>query len=390
VPGPPGADRRCRVSAPAGALSEITEAPEPRTRSRRKKAAALVAVVVVGTAGTMYAVNRPNAAANTTGAPRVAATAVVERRDLVERESLSGTLEHSDQRDVVAGGQGVMTQVAKEGGVVRRGEALYSVNGVPVRLLYGDLPAYRTLSEGVDDGPDVRQLEQNLVALGYDPDGDIDVDDEFDWATKAAVQRWEEDLGITEDGLVTAEDIVFLPDARRIAAANVDIGSQVGPGAAVLSTTSLKRVVTVDLEVADQDLVEKGQKVQVELPDGRIRRGTISKIGSVVAGGGGEDDSDTGDGSDDTATVEMTVRMEKSIKGFDQAPVSVSVMSSVSKDALAVPVAALLALAEGGYAVEVVDGARTRLVPVDPQGYADGWVEVQGDLTEGQEVVVPE
>ena len=67
-------------------------------------------------------------------------------------------------------------------------------------LLYGRLPAWRPLSVGVDDGPDVRQLERNLVALGHDPDRDITVDDHFTRATRAAVRRWQEAAGLEETG----------------------------------------------------------------------------------------------------------------------------------------------------------------------------------------------
>ena len=60
-----------------------------------------------------------------------------------------------------------------------------------------------------------------------------------------------------------------------------------------------------------------------------------------------------------------------------------------ARDALVVPVAALLALAEGGYAVEVVDETGHHLVGVRLGAFADGLVAVTGDVRAGQHVVVP-
>ena len=76
----------------------------------------------------------------------------------------------------------------------------------------------------------MRQLERNLVALGYDPDGEIEVDEEFDWATAAAVRRWEEDRGVTGDGVVELGEIVFLPAPRRIGTHEAALGSACNPG----------------------------------------------------------------------------------------------------------------------------------------------------------------
>ena len=74
------------------------------------------------------------------------------------------------------------------GAVIRRGEPLYRLDDAPAAwLLYGSLPAWRDFSSGMTDGEDVRQLERNLRALGHDPDGDMTVDDDWDWATTAAV-----------------------------------------------------------------------------------------------------------------------------------------------------------------------------------------------------------
>jgi len=85
-----------------------------------------------------------------------------------------------------------------------------------VPLLYGRLPAWRPLSVGVDDGPDVRQLERNLVALGHDPDRDITVDDHFTRATGAAVRRWQEAAGLEETGSFEQGDAVWQPGPVRV------------------------------------------------------------------------------------------------------------------------------------------------------------------------------
>ena len=376
------------MSAPAGALSEAR--PEVENSRKQRFVVTALGLFAIAAVGTGYSLTRPEADTTGGSADRVKTTAQVERRDLVERETLAGVLEHADQRDVTATSQGVLTGVADEGSVVKRGDRLFELNGVAVRLLYGTVPVYRTLSYGMDDGADVRQLERNLSAMGYDPYDEMEVDREFDSATTAAIERWEEDLGITEDGTIALGEIVFLDGPRRVADLSVQLGSQVAPGATVLSTTSLEKTVSVDLDVGDQDLVKEGRRVQVELPDGSTRKGTIAHIGTVATGGSADDATDGGEASDESATVEMTIDLSRPVAGFDQASVDVSVVSSVTKDAVAVPVAALLALAEGGYAVEVVEGGRTRLVVVEPQDFADGWVQVDGDVREGQEVVIPE
>ena len=375
------------MSAQTGAIGAHSEVKE--RKPGRKVMTAAAGVVFIGLVAAGYTATGPQSDNAGTTEAAVTATAQAERRDLVERQTLSGVLQHADKRDVTASGQGVLTGAAAKGDVVRRGERLFDVDGAPVRLLYGKVPAYRTLSYGIEDGADVRQLERNLAAMGYDPYDDMEIDGEFDYATTAAIKRWEDDLGVTEDATIALEEIVFLDGPRRVAGVSLEVGSRVAPGAAVMSTTSLKKTVSVDLEVGDQDLVKEGQRVQVELPDGSIRKGTVSHIGTV-ASGGSDDDAADGGSSDDPATVDMTISLNKPVSGFDQAPVDVEVVSSVTKDALSVPVAALLALAEGGYAVEVVEGSGTKLIEVDPQDYADGWVQVDGDLSEGQEVVVPE
>ena len=104
---------------------------------------------------------------------------------------------------------------------------------------------------------------------------------------------------------------------------------------------------------------------------------------SSVAEGGGEP------GQSATFAVEIALDDPSIAAGLDEAPVDVRVVSESVEGVLAVPVSALLALAEGGYAVELVEGETTRLVAVEPGFFADGVVEVTGDIEAGETVVVP-
>lgn len=323
--------------------------------------------------------------ASATALPQTA-TAEVERRDLVERETFEGTLGYSGARPLVARLPGTITWLAPEGSVVRRGEPLLRVDGRGVFLMYGEVPAWRRLAEGTS-GPDVRQLEWNLVALGHDPSRSVDIDNEFDAATEAAVKRWQDARGVEEDGVVEHGEVEFLPGARRIGAHAAAIGAPAQPGTPVLETTSATQIVTVQLEADRRDAVAEGDAVEVELANGSTVAGRISSIGKVAEAPATAGEETAGG----EPTVEVTIRLDgATATDLDQAPVDVGVVRSSREDVLAVPVTALLALASGGYAVEVREGAGTRLVRVEVGLDADGWVEVAGDgLREGTSVVVP-
>ena len=314
-------------------------------------------------------------------APRPRPTAQISRRDLVARDSFAGTLGYADSRPVRSGTTGTITWLAREGSVVRRGERLFRIDAGPVRLLYGDVPAWRSMTSGTE-GADVLQLERNLAALGYTDGGDMDVDGDFDDDTAQAVEDWEEDIGGDEDGAVDLDEAVFLPGARRVGSHELSIGDGASPGSEVLSTTSREQAVTVQLEASRQALARRGARVEVELPNGETVPGGITDVGAVAELDPEDEDAEP--------TVEVTIAVDAPGLNLDQAPVDVNLATEVARDVLAVPVEALLALAEGGYAVEVQEGGRTRLVAVETGLFADGWVEVAGDIEEGMEVVVAE
>jgi peptidoglycan hydrolase-like protein with peptidoglycan-binding domain len=313
------------------------------------------------------------------------ASAQVERRSLSETETVAGTLGYADARPLVAQAPGTLTWLAEEGALLGRGDVVYRVDDTPAVLLFGTVPAYRPLAEGVPPGRDVQALEQNLRALGYDPDGAMDVDREFTSATAAAVERWQADLGLDEDGTVPLGRVVFADGRVRVGAHVLAPGGPVAPGATVLELSSSRQVVTVPLPADRIGLAEEGEAVTVELPSGEDVEGTIVEVAPVA------ETAPTATGEPGEPTIDVTVALPRgAAPGLVQAPVDVQFTSDSRDDVLAVPVTALLALEGGGYAVEVREDGGTRLVRVEPGLYADGYVEVTGDgLSDGMTVVVP-
>jgi multidrug efflux system membrane fusion protein len=296
-----------------------------------------------------------------------------------------------DVADQVAPGQiivatsaaisGTVTSIAEEGSVVGQGDTLIALDQEPVAVLLGDLPAYRTMTAGVE-GDDVLQLEENLVDLGFDDVDGFVVDGDYDTATSLAVAQWQASIGASPDGVVNVGDVYIAPTALRIGQNLVAVGDRVVSGTPIMTTSASETFVTVELSTDDQDLVEVGDAVVVELPDGTRESAVVTEIGTVVLA--------TQQGA---TYFEMTVTLDDpgAAQGLDEAPVDVEIVGDRADDVLAVPVTALLALAEGGYAVEVVatDGTIT-LVGVEPGLFSDGFVEVTSSgLEAGMQVIVP-
>jgi peptidoglycan hydrolase-like protein with peptidoglycan-binding domain len=350
--------------------------------SAKRKAAGAVAVVAVGGA-TAAAVafglpGTPSEQASASAMPP--ATAAVTRQTLVDQQDKDGKLGYGDQATIAARLAGTLTMVPAVGRTVTRGKPLFKVDNTPVVLLYGSLPAYRTLAPGVE-GADVKQFERNLWALGY---RGFTVDDTYSSATATAVRKWQKDLGLTRTGSVETSRIVYAAGAIRVDERKAEPGDQLGPGAAVLTATETSRIATVDLDVADERLAKVGATVQVTLPDGTVLPGKITDAETIIVPGEGQ--------QPDTTSVEVTIGFPagKRPQGLDQASVTVAFTAAQRKDVLTVPVAALLALAEGGYGVQVVDGATTKIVAVQTGLFASGRVEVTGGgLADGTVVGMP-
>jgi hypothetical protein len=361
------------------------------SRRRLTTALAIVTVVVAGALSAWrIGVFSPTTASAESGGPggnQAAATAPVTRQEISAVTPVNATLEYAGSYVVRGQGDETLTWLPPPGRVIRQGQVLYRTdNASPVVLLYGQVPAWRPLLEGLV-GQDVSQLNHDLVALGDADRADIaTLDwDYFSWATAAGVERLQSALGISDpSGVLALGQIVFEPGALRVSQATASLGEpESGP---VLAATSSRPVVVISLSVSQQSQVKTGDAVSVTLPDGATTAGTISAIGRVATGSGSN------------ATIRVQVRLARpSVAGsLDHAPVTVNITTSTAREALVVPVTALLAQAANGtngkYVVEVVGpGNARRWVPVTPGIFDDasGLVQVSGALTPGQRVVVP-
>jgi hypothetical protein len=536
---------RAAPRRPVGALGR----PLGAVRARPRRAAALGALGI-GALALLPVVIGLMPGSGTKASPATTAstaTTQIKRQDLVEVESEDGTLGHGGSRAVVNRLSGTITWLPEEGAGVKPDGRLYAVDGSPVILMDGSVPAYRELSPSVSDGPDVAELERNLRALGYDEGKAIELDDSWDAGTTAAVVLWQEAHGLGQTGTIELGRVIFQPGKRRIESIDVTLGGDTGgsgggtsgsssdgssrsdtggggstqtsaasgataqtrfasyttssteatghtaqatttpeenaeeqddsrelerkerelrrreaalkkreqrlkrqqdeqkrrsagggsrgggnsngrsggsasggggggraagasaavvggggtSGAAaggadtvasdgasadravssqVMTTTSTRPVVTVDLDTSKESLAKVGAKVSVDLPSGDTVRGTIASVSKVATSQSSDSQgSDQGSNATEDATVEVTIRLGRRIKALDQAPATVNFEQSRRRDVLAVPVTALLARAGGAYAVEVRDGGERRLVPVTPGLYAGGYVEIEGE-----------
>jgi len=375
-----------------------------RRRSWALGAATVVAgAVVAGGAVVMSGANQALAAQQSS-----VNTVKLERRELVAMVSEAGILTYRAQSDgspysVINQARGIYTELPAVGEVIPRGHVLYRVNDRPVVLLYGATPAYRTLSAGAA-GPDVAELNADLVALGYATSSQLSPSSSsFGSATGTALDKLQAALGITQDGTLTLGQAVFEPTALRVSTLSAQLGGSSQTGQMVMQGTSTTRQVQVALDASQQTAVAVGDKVTISLPNNQTTPGVISSVGAVAtcpasSGPGGSSSAAPGtdtcsSGSTPTVTVGITPSDPAATGTWDQAPVQIGITTASVPNALVVPVTALLTRSSGGYAIEVIGAARTNhLVPVSLGLFddAEGLVQVTGPgLAAGQKVVVP-
>jgi hypothetical protein len=380
---------------------------------RKTWALAAAAVLALATAGGVAVMSGAKQAS--AGARQLpVGTAQVERRTLSAVVSQAGTLTYRARADgspysVINHARGTYTKLPAAGQVIAQGHVLYRVNDRPVVLLHGSTPAYRTLSAGTS-GPDVAELNADLVALGYATSAQLSpTSASFGSATITAVQKLQAALGVTQTGTLTLGQVAFEPSAVRVTSVSAQLGGSAQPGETVMRATSTIRQVQVALNASQQTSMAVGDKVSITLPNNHTTPGVVSSVAAVATcpsspGSGGSGSSSAAPGTDTcssgssgsstpTITVGVTPSHPAVTATWDQAPVQVGITTNSVPNALVVPVTALLAQSGGGYAVEVIGaGARNHLVPVSLGLFddAEGLVQVTASgLAAGQQVVVP-
>ncbi|WP_406463651.1 peptidoglycan-binding protein [Streptomyces sp. NBC_00111] len=406
----------------------------PRGGRGRRTALIVSALVVVAAVAVVGALGLGGGGDEGADAPpRSGSTVAVTRATLTERTSVDGELGYGAEIPLPVKATGTVTWLPASGASVERGETLLRVDDRPTVLLYGALPMYRELGlpvarsasgaesgesgesgaprsdgkapvpsgstapEGTDTGGagggtdatgpvkgmDVMQFETNLAALGYTG---FTVDETFTTGTAGAVERWQKSLGLPRTGRVGVGDVIYSAGKVRIGRPGVRLGAAVGEDA--LTYTGTARKVVVDASAADAAWAVRGAAVTIRLPDETPVKGEVASVGrqaTAAEGGGGEGGSGEGEA---TMPVTVTIKDQGAVGKWESGPVTVEYVGREVKDVLTVPVAALVALAEGGHGLETADGA---FVAVRTGLFADGDVEVSGPaVREGLKVRIPE
>jgi len=375
------------MSVDASTVSQHEESATPRPFGRRwrRRDAIVVGAVVVLIVGGALALTQPFSGGSSSSIDNGAATALrrVVQHDLSSQTSVNGTLGYAGSYTIANQAQGTITWLPAVGQIITPGSVLYQVDGKPIVLLVGSVPLYRALSEGAT-GTDVAQLNADLVAMGYATSAQLDpTSDVFSAATATALKDLQALVGASQTGSLSPGDAVYLPSAARITAVSATLGASAG--GQIMTATSTTRVVAVHLSAAQQANVAVGDPVTITLPNNTTTPGVVFAVGSVAT-------TPSGGGS---PTIDVTVVPTNAAAtgSLDQAPVEVAITTATAKNALIVPVNALLALSGGGYAVETVDAHGSHhLVPVTTGLFddADGLVQVSGPgLAPGERVVVP-
>jgi peptidoglycan hydrolase-like protein with peptidoglycan-binding domain len=343
--------------------------------TRRTVLVVVVALAALGAAGTAAVVvlgdgtDVPPA----TGGP--AATTTVRRQTLAESVTVDGDLGYGEPVPLKSAAGGTVTWLPKPSSTIARGGTVMRADNRRVVLLTGVLPLYRPLTPGTK-GPDVLQLERNLRALGYDG---FTVDDEYSDSTAQAVRRWQKRLALPQTGTVESSWVIVVNGTIRIAELSVRVGDPAT--GAVLTYTGARSVVIVKAKAGDDAWAKPGAKVSVSLPGGKRVSGAVTAVGAKATAEKGEDP---------TVPVTIAPADPRATGGLRESPVRVTYTGEQRRNVLTVPVAALLALAEGGYGLQIVDGGTSRYLAVKVGMFADGRAEVSGSgLADGMIVGMP-
>lgn len=334
----------------------------------------MLVVVVVGLVAAVGAVavlflRRPAVAASTPAAVSVH-TATVQRTDLANSQSFAGTLGFGDPRSVKGQGSGVVTRLPTVGQLVGRGQALYWADDQPVPVFFGTTPLFRTLDTAGTQGSDVAMVESNLIALGFYR-GRLPADPRQATLTTGlltALKDWQGKVGLPTTGTLAVGQVLVLPGTARVSAVTAQLGDPVTGD--LLSLTGTDRQVTISAPAEQAGTLTVGAQAAITLPIGGSTTGKVAVISAAAP-------SPSSTGGNTAANVQVTITPDdqQALGNLTTAAVTVQITTVVHRGVLAVPIGALLALQEGGYALQLPDD---RLLPVHTGLFTDQLVEVSG------------
>jgi peptidoglycan hydrolase-like protein with peptidoglycan-binding domain len=374
------------------------------TAARGRTLAGLILLAVAGgVAVVLLGAFRSDGAAAPV-ATHTGAVATVARRSMTSSIVLNGTYGSAAPVTIAHrtdDGTATLTALPAVGTVVRRGDTLYRADQHPVVLFYGRVPMYRTLIRGMS-GLDVREVQENLVALGAllgVPDG------HYGLATKLAVKAWQRQLGLKATGRVVLGSVVVAGGPRRVAPGGAALGAVLSDGTPVCALTSVSRRVRVPLTGANRSYAHAGAKVDVTLPSQSTVSGRVRTVAQAVPDAQASGDGAAADGAKAAASggsagsgtdagpayvAAIALRPSHRVRALPEgSQVSIKLSRELRHDVLTVPVTALVARPGGGYGLRVVRGAVTTETAVTVGVFANGLAEVRGPIHDGDRVAIP-
>ncbi|MFD4636811.1 peptidoglycan-binding protein [Lentzea sp. NPDC058436] len=343
----------------------------------RKTVIAAVVLVVVVLAVVLVVRGRPPEPA--AAPPPAAKTTTVSRGDLANTRTLQAQLGFGAARPV-KGTAGTVTKLPATGQATELGKELYRVDDQPVVVFFGATPLFRALDAPGLKGSDVAVLMDNLAALGYQV-GTRPKD-----VTKAeltprvveAVKKWQKALGVEQTGTLAPGRVLVLDRPMRVGTVKAQLGEPAAEELFEVTPTTL--LVSLQVPVNEAGVLKADMAVTVLRPDNRPIPAKITSLTQVAA------PADNGGGP--KVDVVITPDNPADVGDLDTAPVRVTVTTESRTGVLTVPLAALVALKEGGYAVQLPSGG---LKAVQTGLYSQDRVEISGDgVTDGLEVVTAE
>ncbi|MET7993601.1 peptidoglycan-binding protein [Amycolatopsis sp. NPDC005232] len=352
-----------------------------KSRRRAIAVSASAAVVVLLGVGAYVAIDHGRGTAAAAAPPPAVTTVAVAKTDLSNTRTFTGTLGFGAPEPLKGAGAGVVTQLPDVGTVAQRGKPLYSVNGVGVPVFFGDTPLFRKLDNPDLTGPDVATVADNLARLGYSVGTRAKDPQKAKFTFTDALKKWEKKAGLPDTGTLDVGQVVVLPGEARVNSVTAQLGDPAaGP---LLTTTPTAKVVIAPVDAAEVGSVKTGMAVTMVRPDGKEIPAKVTSVSTAVTGG----DPSGGDPAQGPPKINVTVVPVNAsdVGDLDSASVQVQVATETHAGVLAVPLGALVALREGGYAVQLQGG---KLVPVKTGMFARDQVEISGPgITEGLRVV---